>query len=161
MASPDNLPSVSWIHFPVFQFYLELFRKQSCTLLPLPTSSPSSNCFLLSRIAEENKHFGFLWQQNLESFSLHFSRWETWRGDKKKNFFFPINFHLFQVWVNSGHTATRMIWLWKLLISHQRRANSWLRSSWHVPPKGLCSTILQVSLGARSAQGAIWAISKR
>lgn len=107
------------VHGPVFLLCLEYLGSRVVPLSPcLPPPPHHPIAFFISRIAKENKHLGSHCQKTLESLFHHFSRWESWRGDKEKHFFsFSINFHFFQVWVNAGHRATRMMWLWKLLIS--------------------------------------------
>lgn len=108
------LPNVS----PLFGIiYAKLCPTSHAYLLPRP------NAFFwtfTSRVAKENKHVGSHWQHTLESLSHPFSRWEAL--EEQFFFSFSINFHFFQVWVNSGHRATRMIWLWKLLISPSKES---------------------------------------
>lgn len=79
-----------------------------------PPHCPAAFSGSLHQELQENKPLGFHWQHTLESLSHPFSRWEALEGRQERNIFFfsfPINFHFFQVWVNSGHRATRMIWL--------------------------------------------------
>lgn len=158
MASQDNLLSVLYAESTSqWSCPVQLFRPQSYTIPPLPTPSPPSNCFLLSRITNKNKHLVSLWQHTLESLFHHFSRWEIWRGDKKENkLFFSISFHFFQVWENSGHRATRMIWLWKLLISPSKESQPVVTEHLARSPKGLPQRDPPGSCEAVSAQGTAW-----
>lgn len=74
---------------------------------------------------------------------------------ERKNFFFSfsINFHFFQVWVNSEHRATRMIWLWKLLISPSKDSQVMVTEQLARSSKGLLQHDPPGFLWAVSAQG--------
>lgn len=115
-----------------------------------------------SRVAKENKHVGS-WQHTLESLSHPFSRWEALEGKQERNnfFSFSINFHFFQVWVNSGHRATRMIWLRKLLISPSKESRLLATEQSARSSKGLLQHDLPGFLwGHRSSGYNLWPLPK-
>lgn len=106
------------VHGPAFWLCLEYLGHRVVPLspcLPPPPRHPIASLY-----PELQKKINILAptaKKHLNRFFIT-SPDEAWRGDKEKHFFsFSINFHFFQVWVNAGHRATRMIWLWKLLIS--------------------------------------------
>ena len=117
-------------------------------------SSSLSNCILLVLYIQNCKKINISssWQQTLEPVS---SLFQVSRRGKREEFFFSfsINFNFFQVCLNSEHRATRMIWLWKLLISPSKESQVMVTEQLARSSKELLQHDPPGFLWALSAQG--------
>ena len=143
----------------MFLFCLELFRPLGIRLSShtclLPTVQLLSSGPLYPELQKKINISAPTGYKPLNLFLITFPD-ERFGGEAREEeffFSFSINFHFFQVWVNSGHRATRMIWLWKLLISPSKESQLVVTEQLARSSKGLLQHDPPGFLWALSAQG--------